>query len=380
MSCLKEIESINCRIDALEDNSFNLLPICAITQTINENEIFYKATLKHYNETHYKKYDDLCNKQGDEKVKFDEAFIKNLSGMPIPREVLHILSLGPKFSIKPEVPPIVDLATDVEFTIQTKVPKEKRREARGETMIQISKFARQRQQLNKIDGYLQRAARTTRKFLKDNPTIMVSNSDKGGVTIISKKDEYLNKIRAMLSDVESFTPLQKDPTTTIKHKVNNCLDSLYHANIITDKLKKSLKTWNTIPPRLFGQIKYHKAGHPIRLIVSTINSATYKMARFLATILRKAFKSKYSVKNSRAFIKMIRTKTISQDNVLVSFDVTNCFGNIPVELALELIDRDFDLIAEHTPIGKEDFLLMLRICLQHGNHFVFEDKFYKQKL
>lgn len=77
---------------------------------------------------------------------------------------------------------------------------------------------------------------------------------------------------------------------------------------------------------------------------------------------------------------MIRNKTISTDNVLVSFDVTNCFGNIQLELELEIIDRDFDVIAEHTPIEKEDFMLMLRICLQHGNYFVFEDKFYKQNL
>lgn len=38
------------------------------------------------------------------------------------------------------------------------------------------------------------------------------------------------------------------------------------------------------------------------------------------------------------------------------------------------------MIVEHTPIDKDDFLNMLRICLQHGNYFVFEDKFYKQNL
>lgn len=67
-------------------------------------------------------------------------------------------------------------------------------------------------------------------------SFMVSNSDKGGVTIISKKEDYFQKIRTMLADIESFTLLATDPTKTVKNKVNGILDKLYHANIIADKL------------------------------------------------------------------------------------------------------------------------------------------------
>src|SRR5687768_15038036 len=105
---------------------------------------------------------------------------------------------------------------------------------------------------------------------------------------------------------------------------------MFHANYISDELKKRLKNSNYIPPRLFRQIKYHKVGNPIRPIVSTISLAAYKMPRFLATILRKAFKPKYGIKDTKQFIKSIRKKTITNGNVLVSYDVVNCFGNIPV--------------------------------------------------
>lgn len=77
---------------------------------------------------------------------------------------------------------------------------------------------------------------------------------------------------------------------------------------------------------------------------------------------------------------MVRKRRITQGHVLVSFDVVNCFGNIPTELALQIIERDFDIIAEHTPIGKGDFLAMLKVCLQLANYFVFEGKFYSQNL
>lgn len=305
-----------------------------------------------------------------ENIEYDESFIKNLSGSEIPKEVLTILSLGPKFAITPKELPILDLASDIEHIIKTQVPESERRKVRGDALYTITKFSKENRKLKRIDRFLQKAATTARKFLKENPEIMVSNSDKGGVVIISKR---------LLEDVESFARLKNDPTKTIKNKINKFMDNLFKAHVISNKVKKSLKTWNTVPPRIFGQIKFHKPGHPLRLIVSTINSAAYKMARFLATILRKSFKSKFGIKNSKEFVKRIRRMHISEDNFLVSFDVVNCFGNIPVELALEMIDRDFHLIEPHTCIGKEDFMKMLNLCLSEANYFVYEDKFYRQK-
>lgn len=78
-------------------------------------------------------------------------------------------------------------------------------------------------------------------------------------------------------------------------------------------------------------------------------------------------------------MKKIRRVNISKDHVLVSFDVVNCFGNIPVELALEMIEKDFHLVEPNTCIAKEDFMKMLKICLCEANYFVYENKFYRQK-
>lgn len=64
---------------------------------------------------------------------------------------------------------------------------------------------------------------------------------------------------------------------------------------------------------------------------------------------------------------------------MVSFDVVNCFESIPTETAIELIERDFHLIEEHTPIPREKFMEMLKICLHQANYFIYDDKFYKQK-
>lgn len=103
------------------------------------------------------------------------------------------------------------------------------------------------------------------------------------------------------------------------------------------------------------------------------------MARYLATILRKSFESKYGVKNAQHFIKLVRGKTITEGNVLVSYDVVNCFGIIPTEKALELIERDFHMVEHQTPIPKKQFMKMLDICLHEANYFVYAGKFYRQR-
>ncbi|KAG8236898.1 hypothetical protein J437_LFUL018742 [Ladona fulva] len=40
-----------------------------------------------------------------------------------------------------------------------------------------------------------------------------------------------------------------------------------------------------IPPRLYGLLKIHKDGVPLRPIVSTTNSPTYNLAKYLASLL-----------------------------------------------------------------------------------------------
>lgn len=69
--------------------------------------------------------------------------------------------------------------------------------------------------------------------MKNYRYLMISNSDKGGVTIISAKKDYYDKIKTLL---------EKDPTQTMEGKVNHFLDNLYQTKHISDSVKKSMKT------------------------------------------------------------------------------------------------------------------------------------------
>lgn len=294
--CHVEISNLEKKIKELEA----IIHVDDLDQTLHCTQQSYEHQLQQSNAKVYKKFTNLVEKQEHlADIKFEDSFIKNLTDLEIPKEMLTLLSLGPKFSTMPGKDPIIDLVSDVELAIKREVPIENQRTARGEASYSITKFSRQNRKLNRIDRYLQKAIKITKEFLEKHKNVMVSNSDKGNVTKISEKSYYHAKIEQLMSDVNAFTPLNADPTTKIKNRVNTCLNNLAKANLMAQKLKTSLKSFNAVPPRLFGQIKYHKAGNPVRLIVSTINSAAYKMARFLATILRKSFKSKYDVKEQK---------------------------------------------------------------------------------
>lgn len=254
-NCCHDNDKILTSIDHLENNLQSLFNIRDVAKWNKENEERYLQQLKISNnhlDAKFKKLEESQKPLPD--VQFDETFIKNLSSQEIPTDVLTILSLGPKFAVAPKELPILDLASDVELIIKNQVPDDEKRRVRGEVLYSITKFSKQNRKLNRIEKYLQKAAHTARKFLKDNPNIMVSNSDKGGVVIISDKEDYRSKMRALLDDVNTFEPLSNDPTQTVKNKVNKILDNLYKAHTISNKIKKSLKTWNTVPPRVFGQI------------------------------------------------------------------------------------------------------------------------------
>lgn len=76
----------------------------------------------------------------------------------------------------------------------------------------------------------------------------------------------------------------------------------------------------------------------------------------------------------------IRRAKITPTNVLASFDVVNCFSNIPTELAIDLIVRDYNKIAAVSTIPMSLFLELLRFCLHECNFFKYEQLMYRQKV
>ena len=70
---------------------------------------------------------------------------------------------------------------------------------------------------------------------------------------------------------------------------------------------------------------------PLRPIISNIGTATYEFAKYLANLLAPLGKSKYTITNTKEFVKYIQKQKVRDGYKMVSFDVVSLFTNVPSE-------------------------------------------------
>ena len=132
--------------------------------------------------------------------------------------------------------------------------------------------------------------------------------------------------------------LKKDPTTKIKTKTLKQLKVLKDSEFIDNKLYYYLKPTGVPVPRFYGQPEIHKPGVPIRPIVSYSGSPLSNLNKSIANILKAYVKDENNnAKNSTKFTNYIRNVPIEDGEIMVSFDVTFLYTNIPIIDALNII-------------------------------------------
>ncbi|XP_075150932.1 uncharacterized protein LOC142225042 [Haematobia irritans] len=177
----------------------------------------------------------------------------------------------------------------------------------------------------------------------------------------------------------SYKRLKIDPTSKFQTKNNKLVEKLYNENLISIEEKNKLTSRTAIAPRIYGLPKIHKEGTPLRPICSSINSPSYKMCRYITTILKNVTKdSKYNVKDAIDFKSKIKNVKLEDDEILISFDVVSLFPSIPVNLAIATIEKKWDLIKNYTKIPRDIFKELALFCIKDSRYFKYEDKPYEQ--
>ncbi|KAM0724705.1 hypothetical protein ACS0PU_009089 [Formica fusca] len=230
----------------------------------------------------------------------------------------------------------------------------------------------------RVNLTLNQLYRKTKKFLIDNSNLILTRADKGNVTVALDKNAYLVNMNKTLSDSETYVVLSKDPTKKLITSLREILTRWKNSNHISPATYKTLYCSDGNLPRAYGLPKIHKRDCPYRIIVSSLNSPLYHLAFFLHKIMLKSFPKAHSnIVNSFQLTKNLSNVTVTDDFKLLSLDVISLFTNIPIDLAIESVEKRIDLISNNCSIPPTEFILAIKFVL-NSTFFTFNGTIYKQ--
>ncbi|KYN10994.1 hypothetical protein ALC57_16846 [Trachymyrmex cornetzi] len=154
----------------------------------------------------------------------------------------------------------------------------------------------------------------TKTFIDSHPELLFTRADKGNSTVIMNVSDYKEKMNELLSDINTYIKINKDPTTMMTNQTHKLLSRWKKFNYIDQSVYRMLNVTDGNVPRTYGLPKVHKEGNPLRIIISCINSPLYSLASFIKNIIDKSLKKEFShIKNSFDFVNKINGSSINEE-------------------------------------------------------------------
>ena len=290
------------------------------------------------------------------KTEFDSSqTVVNLTKYQLTKNQISVLAKGGNFAVTPNSVPLEDIISSIEAAI-TSLPDSVAEEIRTESSRILKKAKSPKCNIS----YSEKKAI---KELNAMNNILILPADKGSATVVMEMEDYKQKIRDIL-EPNNFKKLQRDPTSRIIRQINN----LVKVSSVPQGVQKSICMTEAVPPRLYGLPKIHKTDVPLRPIVSAIGSATYHIAKYLASLLQPHIgKSDTHVKDSTHFLQKIGDLHLEPEDQLISLDVVSLFTRVPIEDSIKYISELFE----------EDITKLFQACLT-TNYFLWDGEFYEQ--
>ena len=210
---------------------------------------------------------------------------------------------------------------------------------------------------------------------------MILPADKGNATMMKRRDDYDTKMRGVL-DTATYRQLKKDPTATQEGKLSRRLKRMEKDGEITEGLYHRLRPSGSQPPRIYSFPKIHKPEVPPRPNVSCIEAPSYQLSKHIASLIYTlAGKTDSHVKNCKHFVEVMAGLRVEEDKMLVSFDVTSLFTNVPIDEAVQVIHDKLqgdEMLVDTATLTPDRVTELLEACLR-STYFSYRGDFYEQR-
>lgn len=316
--------------------------------------------------------DNISNPKVTEVIDDNKAVV-NLSDRDLNFIEKSVLSKGPNFAITPKSVNVLDFITGIE-SAASQLPEETADQFRSEA----STVLKQSKHLKSVRSNFSKDDNVALGSLKSDKNIKILPSDKGNATVVLNKTDYDIKVAEVLT-AGKYSILTKDPTKSFEHKIDQTLRK--HKQLFSDVTRSKLTPHHSKTPHMYGLPKIHKESIPLRPIVSSKNSPARELCRFLLPILKPlSGRTDSYVKNTKHFVDMTKSMTLTEDDFLVSFDVESLFTNVPVQETLNIIETRLNEDTElnnRTNLPVNVIMELLKICTDL-NYFELNGQIYRQ--
>ena len=168
--------------------------------------------------------------------------------------------------------------------------------------------------------------------------------------------------------------LSKDPTQKFQNKLVKLLKELKDRGALDNKTYWKIYPTVADVPKFNGLIKIHKAGYPLRPIVSSIGAVTYELVRFVAGIISPLVgQTEHHIANTQ--VNVVKIHDLKLEPLFTSIPVKEA-----LEVVRELLERDDSWRSgEAENVETEDVIQLLSFCLS-TTYFVFREKSTNKKM
>ena len=175
-----------------------------------------------------------------------ERWVKDLSSRRLGRAELSVLARDLNFSMSPKTLPAAEFVAQVESCLSgSKLEADVADLVRAKVVATLTKK-------RKLEPNVMREEVAALEDLWKDKDIMVLLADKGRCMVVLDKSTYNSIIMDLLSDVETYEAIPKDPTLKIRGKVCSVIRAISSAGLLSKEAYFISYIASEAPPSLYG--------------------------------------------------------------------------------------------------------------------------------
>ena len=221
-------------------------------------------------------YNNYNNSNSNRDCLASNKWVINLSKQNLTQAHISVLAKGPNFSIAPNNKPNLDYITAIE-TMCGKLKEDDAMVLRTDINALLRKAKIPKPKLTKEE-------RIGLTQLKKDKGRVVLTADKGVALVVMDKQDYISKAEALLT-TPAYKTIPRTPTNKLKAQLITKLRRIKREDNLDEGMYKVMYPTSCIPPKFYELPKIHKAGNPLRPIISSRGSDPYGVAKSLVKYL-----------------------------------------------------------------------------------------------